>query len=162
MSRTQDKLDSILTQCSELKHRMEMFDAVIAVREPGTLHSAESYDGLRKAIIGERQILIQSMAMAVRIDAAIEQGATVASIQSVVRDVLNELGITKIATTVGVPDEQLFDGAEAGATNVVSPAYVTAEGVIVRKGVLAKGKTSPVPQLGSLAPATDSQDGDAS
>jgi len=165
MSKTQDKLDNIVTQCSELQHRMDIFDAVIAVREPGTLQSAESYDGLRRAIIGERQAFTQSMAMAARIDAAIEQGATIESVRSVVRDVINELGITKITTTVDAPAEQLFhwfDGADAGATNVVLPAYISAEGAIVRKGVLANEKAPTTPQLDALTPSTGTSYGDAS
>ncbi|MGY2126960.1 hypothetical protein [Blastococcus sp. SYSU DS0617] len=135
-------LQEMSDRLQQLEHEAELIKTVLVVKEPGTVHAANAYEGLRKQVIaatGERRThLAQLAAMAV----AVARAGSVDDLRPQVREWLQQAGVVEIwAVPEGAPAQDLFEDVDGGSLEGVSdlevgePAYIDANtGALLRLG----------------------------
>jgi len=139
---TRERLD-------KLSHQLELIETVLIVREPGSVKSADAYEGLRRqvvAAVGERQSHLAHLA---QLDVALERGESVESLRLLIKDLLNQANLVRVSDP-GVADAFEVVSGSGDHLVVLEPAYVDGStGRIVRQG-RAKATSTGVLSTNSL------------
>lgn len=146
MSRKQREITEVLEQIEQrlgqLEHAADMMKTVLMIKDPGSAHAADAYEGLRKQIVASstarRTHLAQLSAMAI----AVSRASELADLAPQVDEWLGQAGIVRL--TEVPPDarvQDLFEDADGGSlqgatqVEVVEPVFVdTQNQVVVRLG----------------------------
>ena len=138
LSALQDVSDRLL----KLEHAAELIKTVLIVKEPGTVHAANAFEGLRKQVVaasGERRThLSQLAAMAV----AVERATSIDDLRPQVREWMTQAGVVTVREVPpGARAQDVFDDVDGGTLEgvtrleVVEPAYVdSGTGTLLRLG----------------------------
>jgi hypothetical protein len=138
--RRADRLD-------ELRDLVVRIDTALIVRDPGTVRSAEAYDGLRKQVVasaGERRrmsVFLTELAEALRKDEPMDSLSARAQewlLQASIA-VVDDPMICEVFDIVG-------EGDDTTPAVVIAPAYVdTITNTIVRRGIAEYVSSLPTP-----------------
>lgn len=173
MSRKQREIMEALQQIDQrlgqLEHAADLMKTVLIIKDPGSAHAADAYEGLRKQVVASssarRTHLAQLSAMAVAVSRANE----VADLVPQVEEWLGQAGVvrlTELPREARVQD--LFEAADGGSLRgatqieVVEPVFVDAQNqVVVRLGRARRVEERPESAAGPLAERIDSREAPA-
>lgn len=146
-------LREVSDRLRQLEHDADLLKTVLVVREPGTVHAANAYEGLRKQVIaatGERRThLAQLAAMAV----AVARAGSVDDLRPQVREWLQQAGVVEVWTLPeGALPQDLFEDLDGGSLegvpelDVAEPAYLDGTtGSLLRLGRARAAVLEPLP-----------------
>lgn len=170
MSRRQREIMEALQQIDQrlgqLEHAADLMKTVLIIKDPGSAHAVDAYEGLRKQVVASssarRTHLAQLSAMAV----AVSRATDVADLVPQVDEWLGQAGIVRL--TELPPDtrvQDLFEDVDGGnlqgATDidVVEPVFVDAQNQVpVRLGRARRVEERPEPAARSVAEHTGSRE----
>ncbi len=154
MSRTDELLEDLQERIKGLEHQAELIKTVLIVKEPNTVQSAQSYDGLRKQVVAgaaeRRSHLLQLVSMAV----AVSRAKSVDDLVPQLQEWMDQAGVIGLASVPSSADpshifEDIGDAGLDGPIEVIEPAYLDQQtGAVLRLGRARKAQRSAV-----LAPA---------
>lgn len=121
-----------------LESRLDLIDRTLVVKDPGSVRSAEAFEGLRKSIIAAVQERNAHIADLAQLDAHITAGASRETIVLLVGDLLRRAGVERIdridrTNAEHLQDFEVVEGSGA-RLEVIEPAYVDHTGRPVRRG----------------------------
>lgn len=132
-------------QIDDIAYLLNRIEAALVVQNPGTIHAAEAFDGLRKTLLYSAKSRRAHVSHLVALKDSIDRGASIELLSERVNDFLMELGVQYI-TDVSKSDHFIFDGDENGP-ECVTPAVVdvAADGteVTIRKGHARRPTPTP-------------------
>lgn len=132
---------------AKMERQLDLIHTALVVRDPGTSVSAEAYEGLRKQVIAGATARQAHVAQLAEFDVAIRRGASLSDLQALVRQWLDQAGITLLE----VPEPRdAFDSAVPDGTDaeVEIPAYInTVTNQLVRQGRLRERSNGERPAL---------------
>jgi len=131
------------TRLINIEGLLQRLDAAVVVRDPGSTHAAEAYEGLRKQITHSGKSHRIHTAHLLSLADSLERGADMELIRDRVSDFMAELGLKRIYDT---GDSELFEiiEGEGSGLECIEPAIVEqlADG---RRFVVRQGNARRVP-----------------
>lgn len=131
------------TRLINIERLLQRLDAAVVVRDPGSTHAAEAYEGLRKQIMQSGKSHRIHTAHLLSLADSLERGADMELIRDRVSDFMAELGLKRIYDT---GDSELFEiiEGEGSGLECIEPAIVEqlADG---RRSVVRQGNARRVP-----------------
>ena len=131
------------TRLITIEGLLQRLDAAVVVRDPGSTHAAEAYEGLRKQIMQSGKSHRIHTAHLLSLADSLERGADMELIRDRVSDFMEELGLKRIYDT---GDSELFEiiEGEGSGLECIEPAIVEqlADG---RRSVVRQGNARRVP-----------------
>jgi len=132
----------------QIQALLERIDAALIVRDPGTVKSAEAFDGLRRGVAYAAKARRSHVAHLLSLDESLRTGGNLDLVTARVSEYLKELGVERFLDVTLV---EAFDigGDPSGTIEVIEPAIIERE-EDGRITVLRVGKALrtaiPVPQ----------------
>lgn len=116
------RLDELNSRFERLNERI---GDILTVKEPGTGHAAEAFEGLRRSVIANGKERREHLAHLARIDLAIESGEQQDALRLLLRELMSSTGLQRV-TAADENTRFLFDVVDEGdgPLEVVMPAYV--------------------------------------
>lgn len=134
-----------------MEHQAELIKTVLIVKEPNTVQSAQSYDGLRKQVVAaaaeRRSHLQQLVSMAV----AVSRAKSVDDLVPQVREWMDQAGVVTLASVPPTADpshlfEDIGDAGLDGPIAVIEPAYIDQQtNTVLRLGRARKAERAAPP-----------------
>jgi len=168
MSRRNSELGDAIAETKELardiERRIETMEMMLMVREPNTAVAADAYEGLRKQIVNAVQQRQAHVTQLVQFAAAIEAGADIATLTTMVDGWLESASVVATHDATGPDAGALFVVVEdlGGDIEVLAPAYVdTATSRVIRQGRIRKAAPNKSSAPSTPAPKSEPPASDA-
>ena len=124
----------------ELLRRLDMLDAYLVIRDPGTARSADAYDGLRKLLIQSNKGSQIHLAHLAQIDYALSFESDAEVVRAKVGEAMEQVGLQRMDSTKTLQrTDEAFDvvAGDGPETRVVTPAYIDINTrQVVRRGTV--------------------------
>lgn len=141
----------VLDRIKGLERDNELIRTVLMVKEPGTVHAAQSFDGLRKQILAGAAERRSHLAQLVAMSVAVSRATSVDDLRPQVREWMEQAGVGRLdEAPPGEPARDFFEDVSGdgldGRLEVLEPAYVDLQtGALLRLG-RARRASAPAPQ----------------
>ena len=142
------QLNDLQEQIEQLQLYIAEMHGSLVVRDPGSVMSANAYDGLRKAVMAGAKARTAHLAQLAHLAEAVDRGSDQETMQSQVEEWLLQAGVRQVDDGPAEFYEVLEGSGEM--LQVLSPAWVDEQtGRIVKQGtarrIPAPPRTAPVP-----------------
>lgn len=142
MTRRTRLLESIEEQLRELRHKTDVLEKVLIVKEPGTPVAAEAFDGLRKQVIASAGARRSHVVQLAEMATSVRRASSIHDVGAKLREWLRQAGVEELHDVPqGAHPQDLFEDVDgvglAGADRleIIEPAYVdTQMSVVIRLG----------------------------
>lgn len=153
----------VLDRIKGLERDNELIRTVLMVKEPGTVHAAQAFEGLRKQILAGAAERRSHLAQLVVMSVAVSRATSVDDLRPQVREWMEQAGVGRLdEAPAGEPARDFFediagDGLD-GPLEVVEPAYVDRQtGALLRLGRARRAPVPAEPPIQDAAGAAEDQ-----
>ncbi len=133
-------------QLREVEHKLDILDLHLTIRDPGTVRSADVFEGLRKSVINANNHLRTHMVHLVELDRVAHATDDIEVLRAKLGEYLREVGVARYQGTDQPEAYVIAEGDPLQQLVVDHPAYIASTGELVAQGVAHyDGETGAVP-----------------
>jgi hypothetical protein len=154
-ARDRERLDHIEDRVEKMHVLLERLDVNLTIRDPGNAHSADAYDGLRKAVAANSSHRRHMNVHLAELRDRIAAGSSIDDVASILEEWIGQAGLVRLDSA---DRSDFFDvvAGEGDSLRVLRPAWIDGlNNSVVRRGQVER---VPVP-VASPPDATDTGPG---